>query len=51
MNSRAPQGSPNVFIFANKKGGFMHAGNFRTRVLHRLAEDLDLPKLTFQVIR
>ncbi|WP_216845152.1 hypothetical protein [Granulicella sp. S156] len=25
--------------------------NFRKRVLHKLARDLDLPKLTFQVIR
>jgi hypothetical protein len=29
----------------------MDTGNFRRRVLHRLADELDLPKLTFQVIR
>jgi hypothetical protein len=30
---------------------FMDSSNFRKRVLHKLAEVLDLPKLTFQVIR
>ena len=29
----------------------MDSSNFRHRVLHKLAEELDLPKLTFQVIR
>ncbi len=29
----------------------MDTGNYRRRVLHELAKDLDLPKLTFQVIR
>ncbi len=29
----------------------MDSGNFRRRVLHRLAKELKLPKLTFQVIR
>ena len=29
----------------------MDAGNFRKRVLHKLAEELELPKLAFQVIR
>ena len=44
--------SPEAFIVAkNKKGEFMDTGNFRRRVLHRLAEELKLPKLTFQVIR
>ena len=33
------------------KGGFMDTGNYRRRVLHKLADDLDLPKLTFHVIR
>ena len=47
-----PNSSPEAFIFAkNKKGEFMDSGNFRNRVLHRLAEELKLPKLTFQVIR
>lgn len=46
-----PNSSPEAFIFANAKGEFMDSGNFRNRVLHRLAEELKLPKLTFQVIR
>jgi len=29
----------------------MDTGNYRKRVLHKLAAELDLPKLTFQVIR
>ena len=29
----------------------MDTGNYRKRVLRKLAEDLKLPKLTFQVIR
>jgi integrase len=32
-------------------GGFTDSGNYRKRVLHKLAADLGLPKLTFQVIR
>jgi integrase len=47
----SPKSSPEAFIFANRNGGFMHAGNFRKRVLHRIAKELKLPKLTFQVIR
>jgi integrase len=43
--------SPEEFIFANRDGGFMDTGNYRKRVLHKLARDLNLPKLTFQVIR
>ncbi len=29
----------------------MDSSNYRKRVLHKLAEELELPKLTFQVIR
>jgi integrase len=29
----------------------MDGNNYRKRVLHKLADDLELPKLTFQVIR
>src|SRR3984957_5741267 len=29
----------------------LDTGNYRRRVLHKLAKDLELPKLTFQVIR
>jgi integrase len=43
--------SPETFIFPNKRGGFMDGNNYRKRVLHKLADDLALPKLTFQVIR
>jgi integrase len=43
--------SPEAFIFPGRFGGFMDSSNFRHRVLHRLAEELELPKLTFQVIR
>jgi integrase len=46
-----PDPSPDAFIFPNKKGGFMDTANYRRRVLHKLAKDLGLPKLTFQVIR
>jgi len=49
------QGCPNssleAFVFPNKKGGFMDSNNYRNRVLHRLEQELGLPKLTFQVIR
>ena len=43
--------SPEVFIFENEDGGFLDTDNFRKRVLHKIARELRLPKLTFQVIR
>jgi integrase len=43
--------SPEAFIFPDKGGGAMDTGNYRRRVLAKLAEALKLPKLTFQVIR
>jgi len=46
-----PNSSSDAFIFPNKKGGFMDSNNYRKRVLHRLEQELELPKLTFQVIR
>lgn len=46
-----PDSWPEAFIFPDAKGGFMDTGNYRRRVLHKLAKDLELPKLTFQVIR
>ena len=46
-----PDSSPEAFIFANQAGGFLDTDNYRKRVLHKLARDLKLPKLTFQVIR
>jgi integrase len=48
---QCPDPSPEAFIFASRRGGFMDSSNYRKRVLHRLAEELELPKLTFQVIR
>jgi integrase len=48
---RCPNPSSDAFIFPNKKGGFMDRNNYRNRVLHGLAQELELPKLTFQVIR
>ncbi len=48
---RCPNPSRDAFIFPNKKGGFMDSNNYRNRVLHGLAQELELPKLTFQVIR
>jgi len=43
--------SPDVFIFENEDGGFLDTDNYRKRVLHKVARELQLPKLTFQVIR
>lgn len=42
---------PEGFIFPGRNGGFIDSGNYRKRVLHRFARELELPKLTFQVIR
>jgi integrase len=43
--------SPEAFIFPGRNGSFLDSSNYRKRVLHKLAEELELPKLTFQVIR
>ena len=43
--------SPDGFMFPGRFGGPMDSSNYRHRVLHKLARELDLPKLTFQVIR
>ena len=43
--------SEDDFIFQNEDGGFIDTDNYRKRVLHKLARELKLPKLTFQVIR
>ena len=40
-----------AFMFPNRDGSFMDPSNYRKRVLHKLATELGLPKLTFQVIR
>jgi integrase len=49
--TQCPDPSPDAFIFSNQDGGFLDTDNYRKRVLHKLAKDLELPKLTFQVIR
>ncbi len=43
--------SPDGFMFPGRFGRPMDSSNFRHRVLHKLARELELPKLTFQVIR
>ena len=48
---QCPDSGPEAFIFPNSDGEFIDTSNFRKRVLHKLATDLELPKLTFQVIR
>jgi integrase len=48
---QCPDPSPGAFIVPDKAGGFLDTDNYRKRVLHKLAKDLKLPKLTFQVIR
>ncbi len=53
-----PDRSPEAFIFPNarkhngaKKNGFIRTDNYRARVLKKLAEQLGLAKLNFQVLR
>ena len=53
-----PNHSPDAFIFPNArkrdgatKNGFIRTDNYRARVLKKLAADLELPKLNFQVLR
>ncbi len=43
--------SADAFIFPGRLGGPMDANNYRNRVLYKLARELELPKLNFQVIR
>ena len=51
LKQESSDASPEAFIFPNADGGFMDPNNYRKRTLHKLARDLKLPKLTFQVIR
>lgn len=46
-----PNPSPGTFIFSNSRGSFIDADRFRKGLLRKLADELQLPKLTFQVIR
>src|SRR3984957_5547156 len=48
---QSPDSSPDAFIFPNQDGGFLDTDNYRKRVLHKLARNLELPKLTFRVTR
>ena len=43
--------SPEAFIFPNEDRGFVDPGNYLKRVLKKLAKEIGLPKLTFQVSR
>ena len=51
LKQESSDASPEAFIFPNADGGFMDPNNYRKRTLHKLARDLKLPKLTFQVIQ
>ncbi len=46
-----PPSDEEAFLFPNRDGSFMDPSNYRKRVLQKLATELGLPKLTFQVIR
>jgi integrase len=53
-----PDGSQEAFIFPNarkrdgaKKNSFIRTDNYRSQVLKKLAAELELPKLNFQVLR
>ncbi|GGH06015.1 hypothetical protein GCM10011586_22770 [Silvibacterium dinghuense] len=46
-----PPSDPQAFLFPIPRGSFIDTGNYRNRVLRKLAERLGFPKLTFQVIR
>lgn len=46
-----PDPSPNAFMFPNADGGFMDTSNYRNRILKPLADELEIPKLNFQVLR
>ena len=49
--AKCPDSSPEAFIFRSDTGSFLDTGNYRKRVLHQIAEILNLPNLTFQIIR
>lgn len=51
LDEKGKDTSADAFMFPGRFGGPMDSSNFRHRVLHKLAEELELPKLTFQVIR
>ena len=49
--AKCPDSSSEAFMFANQDGGFLDTGNYRKRVLKKLVDTLNLPNLTFQIIR
>jgi len=49
--AKCPDSLQDAFIFLNRDAGFLDTGNYRKRVLKQLAGTLDLPNLTFQIIR
>jgi integrase len=51
LRERGKSVEPEDFMFPGRFGQPMDPNNFRKRVLHSLAVELNLPKLTFQVIR
>jgi integrase len=50
-NLECPDSSPGAFIFPNADGGFLDVANYRFRVLKPLAEELEIEKLNFQILR
>jgi integrase len=48
---QCPNPNSGAFIFSNSREGFIDADRFRKQLLRKLADELQLPKLTFQVIR
>jgi integrase len=51
QNPAHRRASPDDFIFPNADGGFLDTANYRTRVLQPIADDLEIPKLNFQILR
>ncbi len=49
--TECPDSSPDAFMFPNADGGFLDTSNYRNRILKPLADDLNIPKLNFQVLR
>ena len=48
LDEKGKDTSPDAFMFPGRFDGPMDSSNFRHRVLRKLAEELDLPKLTFR---
>lgn len=48
---QCPNPSSDTFVFSNSRESFIDADRFRKQLLRKLANELKLSKLTFQVIR